>query len=105
MAAFFPDIFKSIFFNENVQILIKISLTFVPKAPINNIPTLVQIMAWRRPGAKPLSEPMMVNLLSHICITRPQWIKTCNFVVIIVPADGLAQLVAAAISWHSGDGI
>ena len=45
----FPDdIFKSIFFNENVQILIRTSLTFVPKAPINNIPALDQIMAWRR---------------------------------------------------------
>ena len=53
----FPDdIFKSIFFNENVQILIKISWTFVPEAPINNIPALVQIMAWRRPGDKPVSE-------------------------------------------------
>ena len=73
----FPDeIFKSIFFNENVQILIKISLTFVPKAPINNIPALVRKMAWRRPGDKPLSEPMMVSLLAHICVTRPQWVKT-----------------------------
>ena len=59
----FPDdIFKSIFFNENVQISIEISLTFVPKAPINNIPALVHIMAWRRPGYKPLSEPMVVRL-------------------------------------------
>ena len=41
----------------------------------NNIPALVQIMAWRRPGDKPLSEPMMVNLLTHICVTRPQWVK------------------------------
>ena len=36
-----------------------ISLKFVPKGLINNIPALVQIMAWRRPGANPLSEPMM----------------------------------------------
>ena len=35
----------------------KISMKFVPKGPINNIPALVQIMAWRRPGDKPLSEP------------------------------------------------
>ena len=41
----FADIFKYIFFNENVWILIKISLTFVPKCPISNIPALVQIMA------------------------------------------------------------
>ena len=72
----FPDdIFKSIFFNENVQILIKISLTFDLTAPINNIPALVQIMAWCRPGEKPLSEPMMVSLLTHICVTRPQWVN------------------------------
>ena len=57
----FPDdIFKCIFVNENVWISFKISLKFVPKGPINNIPSLVQIMAWRRPGDKPLSEPMMV---------------------------------------------
>ena len=49
------------------------SLTRVDE--INNIPTLVQIMAWRRPGNKPLSEPMMVILLTHICVTRPQWVN------------------------------
>ena len=53
----FPDdIFKCIFLNENVWISIKISLKFVPKGPINNILALVQIMAWHRPGDKPLSE-------------------------------------------------
>ena len=40
---------------------------------INNIPTLVQIMAWGRPGDKPLSEPMMIILLTLICVTRAQW--------------------------------
>ena len=56
---FADDTFKHIFLNENVRISIKISLKFVPKGPINNIPALVQIMAWRRSGDKPLSEPMM----------------------------------------------
>ena len=69
------DIFKCIFLNENVWIPIKISLKFVPKDPINNIPALVQIMSWRRPGDKPLSESMMVSLLMHICVTQPQWVK------------------------------
>ena len=46
---------------------------------INNIPALVQIMAWRRPGDKPLSEPMMFSLPTHICITRPQWVKTNEY--------------------------
>ena len=54
------DTFKNKFVNKNVLILIKISLKFVPKGPINNIPSLVQKMAWRQPGDKPLSEPMMV---------------------------------------------
>ena len=39
---YFPDdIFKCIFLKENVWIPIKISLKFVPKSPINNIPALV----------------------------------------------------------------
>ena len=58
--------FKCLFFNENVWILIEIPLKLVPKCPINYIPALVQIMAWRRPGDKPLSEPMIVCLLKHI---------------------------------------
>ena len=69
---FADDILKCIFLNENVCIPNKISLKFVPKGPINNNPALVQVMAWRRPGDKPLSEPMMVRLQMHICVTRPR---------------------------------
>ena len=76
---FADDIFNGIFLNENVWISIKFSLKFVPKGPINNIPALVQIMAWRRPGDKPLSGPMMVSLLTHICVTRPQRVKLWSF--------------------------
>ena len=72
---FADNIFKCILLNENVWIPNKISLKFVPKGPINNNPSLVQIMAWRLPGDKPLSEPMMVSSLTHICFTRPQWVK------------------------------
>ena len=32
-------------------------------------------MAWHQPGDKPLSEPMMVNLLTHICVTWPQCVN------------------------------
>ena len=63
--------FKCIFLNENGWI----SLKFVPKGPINNIPALVQLMNWRWPGNKTLSEPMMVSLLMYICVTRPQRVK------------------------------
>ena len=75
---FADDIFKCIFLNENVWISLNISLKFVPKVPIYNIPALVQIMAWRRSCDKPLSEPMTVSLLTHICVTRPQWVNTAS---------------------------
>ena len=67
---FADDTFKRIFLNENVRISIKISLKFVPKGPINNNPALVQIMAWRRSGDKPLSEPTMVSLLTQVKVTE-----------------------------------
>ena len=57
-------------------ISLKISLKFVPKVRINSSPALVQIMVWRRPGDKPLSEPMSGISLTHICVTRPQWVNT-----------------------------
>ena len=72
---FADDIFKCIFFNENCCILIKFSLKYVRKGPIDNNPALVQIMAWRRSGDKPLSELMMISLPTHICVARPQWVK------------------------------
>ena len=71
---FSDDIFKLIFLNEKTPISINISLMFVPEGRINNIPALVQIMVWHRAGDKPLSEPMMVSLPTHICVTRPQWV-------------------------------
>ena len=69
---FADDIFMCIILNEKIWISINISLKFVPKGQINNIPVLVQIMAWHRICDKPLSEPMMFSLLTHICVTRPQ---------------------------------
>ena len=49
------DIFRCIFVNEKFIILIKISLKFVPKGPIDNNAALVKIMAWRGIGDNPLS--------------------------------------------------
>ena len=58
---FADDIFRCIFVNEKFCILIKISLKFIPKGAIYNNPALVQIMAWRRIGDKPLSELMLTR--------------------------------------------
>ena len=100
---FTDDTFKYIFLNENVKILVKTSLKFVPEGPIDNITALVQIMAWRRPGDKPLSEPMMVRLPTHICITRPQWVNfvTCDATVILVLknyANKMAEILQTIFS-------
>ena len=48
------DIFKCIFLNENDRIQIQMSLKFIPTSPIYNKPALVQVMAWRLIGYKPL---------------------------------------------------
>ena len=88
----FPDdIFICIFLNENEWHSIKISPKFVPKVPINHITALVQIMAWRRPGDKPLSEPMMVVLPTHICVTRPQWVYSPSGHQLESDINGLIQ--------------
>ena len=76
-------------------------------------------MAWRRTGDKPLSEPMMVSLLMHIWVTRPQWVKInlknganeLKFMphiasedsVIIGQGNGLLPVLCHAINWANSD--
>ena len=97
---FADDVFKCILLNDILWISLKISLKFVPKGLINNIPSLVQIMAWRRPGDKPLSEAMIVSLLTHICVTRPQWVKnvkrSCHNYVHATTAELLCHVCNSA---------
>ena len=76
----------------------EISLKFVPRVPINNIPVLVQIMAWRRLGDKPLSEPMMDSLPTHICVTRPQWVNTSGTETEIFQASQVNAIAADALA-------
>ena len=62
MATILADnIFKCSFLNENVRISTKISLKFVNKGRIDNMSALVQLMAWRRTGDKPLPEPVLTQ--------------------------------------------
>ena len=61
MAAIFQTTFSNTF-----SWMKFVSLKFIPEGPINNIPALVQKMAWHWPGDKPLSEPKMLSLLTHI---------------------------------------
>ena len=65
------NIFKCIFINEKFGILISISLMFVANGPINNKSALVQVMAWRRTGDKPLPEPVLTQISN--AYIRHQW--------------------------------
>ena len=79
-----------------LRVSIEISLKFVPNGPINNITALVKIMAWRRPGDKPLSEPMMIRLPTPICVTRPQWVKITSLIGYLKKASNHYDMI-----WYS----
>ena len=57
MAAISQTTLSNAYSWKDIRISINISLKFVPYFPsIGNIPALVQMMAWRRPGDKPIFE-------------------------------------------------
>ena len=58
-ASFADDIFECIFLDENLWIANGILLKYGPYGLIENKSSMVQIMEYRRPGYKPLSEPML----------------------------------------------
>ena len=88
---FAGDIFKCIFLKGNVWILIKISLKFVPKCPIDKMTALVQIMAWCQTGDKPLSEPMMTyvfNAYMHHSVSMIRDLALSISIMVIRLSDG-----------------
>ena len=72
---FADNIFWCIFVNEMFHVLIKISLKFVSRNPIDNKPALVQVMAWRRLGNKPLSGPMLTQFTDAYMQHYGRWFK------------------------------
>ena len=66
-----------------------------------NIPSLVQIMAWHHPGDEPLSEPMMVSLLTHLyaslCLNE---LMACRLPGSLVPSHYLNHPQIYKIIWH-----
>ena len=47
------------FYEWNICILIRISLQFIPKGPIDNKSALVKVMTWRRTDDKAITEPKL----------------------------------------------
>ena len=66
----------------------QLALAFLRYGYFNILPWKfkVQIMAWCQPSHKPLSEPIMASFLTHILVTRPQWVKRKNIFHIHVSA-------------------
>ena len=69
------DIFNCIFLNKNDRTPIHISLKYVPGYPIDNKPALVQVMAWRRTGDKPLPGSRMAQFIDAY---RGRWAEKLN---------------------------
>ena len=67
--------FKCISLTGKLYVSIQISLKFVRNGLIDNKSVLDQVMAWRRIGDKPLSEPTMINFIT-CSVTRPQWVNS-----------------------------
>ena len=63
------------------------------------IPALVQIMAWRRPDDRPLSETIMVSLLMHVCVTRPQWLSYTHNALYLNNLHGLVYFDQQGAYW------
>ena len=78
--------FKCIFLNQNDRMLIQISLKFVPRSPIDNKLTLVQVMAWRRRGDKPLPKPMLIRFTdAYAALGGDELIASyCNTIITVV---------------------
>ena len=75
----FPDdIFKGICLHENDELRLRFHWRLFLSFQSSIFATLVQTIAWRWPGDKPLSEAMVVSLLAHVHYTRPQWVNSIS---------------------------
>ena len=73
---FADDLFKCILVNEKFCILIKISLEFLSKCPLDNKSALIMRMACHQTNDKPLPQQMVHQFTTDmICTTRGRWIN------------------------------
>ena len=80
------DTFKYVFLNENVLILIEISLKYFTWGRIDNEAAPAQIMDWPRTGDKPVSEPMMA-LFTDTYLRHPATMSEGLTPLVYISAD------------------
>ena len=102
MAAIFQTTFSNGFsWTKMYEFRLNISLKFVPRGPINNIPTLVQVMAWRGPGDNQwwldyrrichcLNELMILGS-SYGCSTTGHQVFSLSILILYVQPDRLGN--------------
>ena len=77
MATIFQMTFPKAFsWTKMSEFRLRFNWNLFPRLHLTIIPALIQTTAWRLSGDKPLSGPMMVNLLTHLCVTRSQWVNS-----------------------------
>ena len=75
---FADNVFKCIFMNEKFCILNRLSLKFVPKGLIDNIPAFVQIMAWCRSGEYILLDQSPIDVCVYSSHCSALYAIVCN---------------------------
>ena len=75
MAAILQTIFPDAFYLMKILNFVWISPKFAPMSPIDNTSTLVQVMAWRRTGDKPLPEPMLTQFTDAYMRHWGRWVN------------------------------
>ena len=80
---FADNIFKWTLLNVNALFWFKFQWNSFAKGLDGNKRSLVQIMAWRRAGNNPLSEPVMA-LFTDAYVTRPWWVNTLKWLAIFL---------------------
>ena len=74
MVAIFQQTFSNAFPGMKMfEFQLRFHWSLFLKVQLTKFCHLLKKMAWCRSGNKPLSEPMLVSSLTHICVTRPQW--------------------------------
>ena len=88
---------------KNIEISIEILLKFVSKGPTNNIPALVQIMAWRQATSHYLSQWWLIYWCIYASLALNEFIMPVLLYVLcdnkLLPSDGVYVVAATGSRW------
>ena len=77
--------FSIVFTWMKMVVPIQVSLKYISMSPINSKLALVQVMAWRRAGDKPLPELMMTQLIHAYVRQKGRWVTGIDTKIEVSP--------------------